>query len=53
MDFSGFYGHILSMFRHGFKCLQTDPLEMAVSPDVIIEGSMYSSISAIAIARVL
>ena len=25
------------MFRHGFKGLRTDPAEMAVSPDAIIE----------------
>src|SRR5690242_6693734 len=28
----------LSMFRHGFKCLRTDPAQMAVSPGAIIEG---------------
>ena len=27
----------LSISRHGFKCLRTDPAEMAVSPDAIIE----------------
>jgi len=28
----------LSIFRHGLKCLQTDPAEMVVSPDPMIEG---------------
>lgn len=34
----GFVDTSLSMFRHGFKGLRTDPAEMAVSPDAIIEG---------------
>lgn len=38
LDFPGFCGHIFKDFRHGFKCLRADPAEMAVSPDVIIEG---------------
>lgn len=28
----------LSIFRHGFKGLRTDPAEMAVSPEAILEG---------------
>lgn len=34
----GFADTSLRIFRHGFKCLRADPAEMAVSPDVIIEG---------------